>query len=192
MDVGSTAWRRLLLRAELLLLQVRAKGGRCVADIAQEGVLERPLSGLVKGEESDEDRGIDALECFDCLSLSASGFPRKAARRCRTQSNRSRRALPPARSQANGFAVRLMVGAPGPRSRDAQLPPLELNDSEMSMLLTLSAPIDQRLRPQFLQEVAQELEASGQAGRPGAVHRVGRTVQRRFSDPPQLAAAGRK
>jgi hypothetical protein len=71
-------------------------------------------------------------------------------------------------------------------------PPLHLSDEEMDLLLTLAGPIDQRLRPQFLQEVAQELEASGQAGGPGAVHRVGRTVQRRFWDPPQLAAAGRK
>jgi hypothetical protein len=68
------------------------------------------------------------------------------------------------------------------------MPPLELNDSEMSMLLTLSARIDQRLRPQFLQEVAQELEAKRQAGEigEGSVHRVARTVQRRFFDPPQL------
>ena len=74
------------------------------------------------------------------------------------------------------------------------MPPLELNDSEvseMSMLLTLSAPIDQRLRSQFLQEVAQELEASGQAGGPGVVHRVGRVVQRRFWDPPQLPNASK-
>ena len=68
------------------------------------------------------------------------------------------------------------------------MPPLELNDSEMSMLLKLSARIDQRLRPQFLQEVAQELEAKRQAGEigEGSVHRVARTVQRRFFDPPQL------
>jgi hypothetical protein len=39
------------------------------------------------------------------------------------------------------------------------MPSLELNANEMSMLPTLSAPIDQRLRPQFLQEVAAELEA---------------------------------
>jgi hypothetical protein len=52
------------------------------------------------------------------------------------------------------------------------MPPLELNDSEvseMSMLLTLSAPIDQRLRSQFLQEVAQELE---QSNRPARLARV--------------------
>jgi hypothetical protein len=59
----------------------------------------------------------------------------------------------------------------------------------MNVLLSLAGPIDQRLRPQFLQEVAQELEASGQAGGPGAVHRIGRVVQRRFWDPPQLPNA---
>jgi hypothetical protein len=63
------------------------------------------------------------------------------------------------------------------------MPPLEPNDSEMSMLLTLSAPIDQRLRPQFL-EVAQELEAKRQAGEIGEG-----SVRARFRgafDPPQL------
>jgi hypothetical protein len=37
--------------------------------------------------------------------------------------------------------------------------------------------------------------ASAQTGvalGPGGVHRVGRVVQRRFFDPPQLASAGRK
>jgi hypothetical protein len=44
------------------------------------------------------------------------------------------------------------------------------------------------LRPKFLQEVAQELEAKRQVGEigEGSVHRVGRVVQRRFFDPPQL------
>jgi hypothetical protein len=37
--------------------------------------------------------------------------------------------------------------------------PLQLNDDEMSVLLSLAGPIDQQRRPQFLQEVAQELEA---------------------------------
>jgi hypothetical protein len=71
------------------------------------------------------------------------------------------------------------------------MPPLELNDSEMSMLLTLSAPIDQRLRPQFLQEVATELEAKRQAGEigEGSVHRLARQIQRKYWDPPQLPNA---
>jgi hypothetical protein len=67
------------------------------------------------------------------------------------------------------------------------MPPLQLNDDEMSVLMALAGPIDQHLRPQFLREVAAEIEANGQAG-PGAVHRVGRVVQRRFFDPPHLGA----
>jgi hypothetical protein len=84
---------------------------------------------------------------------------------------------------------RIMVGAPG-LARGRPVPPLQLNDDEMTVLLTLAGPIDQRLRPRFLQEVAQEIEAaSAQTGigpGPGVVHRVARTVQRRFFDPPQL------
>ena len=63
------------------------------------------------------------------------------------------------------------------------MPPLQLNDEVMNVVLTLAGPIDQQLRPQFLQEVAQELEAKRQAGEigEGLMHRVGRVVQRRFS-----------
>jgi len=66
--------------------------------------------------------------------------------------------------------------------------PLQLNDEEMSVLLSLAGPIDQQRRPQFLQEVAAELEASRQAGEvgEGSVHRVGRTVQRRYCASPDL------
>ena len=56
------------------------------------------------------------------------------------------------------------------------MPRLQLNDDEMTVLLTLAGPIDQRLRPRFLQEVAQEIEAaSAQTGigsGPGLVHRM--------------------
>jgi hypothetical protein len=71
--------------------------------------------------------------------------------------------------------------------------PLHLNDDEMNVLLSLAGPIDHQLRPQFLQEVAAELEAKRQAGEigEGAVHRVGRVVQRRFFDPPELPNAGK-
>jgi hypothetical protein len=65
--------------------------------------------------------------------------------------------------------------------------PLSLSSEEMDLLLSLAAPIDQRQRNQFLQEVAAELEASGQAGGPGAVHRIGRVVHRRFWDPPTIS-----
>ena len=64
--------------------------------------------------------------------------------------------------------------------------PLHLSDEEKDLLLALAAPIDQRLRPEFLAAVAAELEANGQAYAVGigSVHRVARTVQRRFFDPP--------
>lgn len=57
--------------------------------------------------------------------------------------------------------------------------PLQLNDEEMAVLMDLARPLDQQLRPQFLQDVAVELEAARQAGQigKGSVHRVGRTIQ---------------
>jgi hypothetical protein len=62
--------------------------------------------------------------------------------------------------------------------------PLQLNDDEMNLLLVLAAPIDQRLRPEFLAAVAAELEAaSAQTGVGpglGVLHRVGRVVQRKY------------
>ncbi len=68
------------------------------------------------------------------------------------------------------------------------MPPLQLNEEEMTVLLALAGPIDQRLQPQFLQEVAAELEARREAGAigEGAVHRVARAVQRRYWEPPEL------
>jgi hypothetical protein len=73
--------------------------------------------------------------------------------------------------------------------------PLSLSTEEMDLLLALAAPIDQRQREQFLVEVAAELEAAaertGIGPGPGAVHRVARTVQRHFFDPPQLPNASK-
>ena len=68
------------------------------------------------------------------------------------------------------------------------MPPLALTDEEMTVLRHLAEPIDQRQRTEFLAAVAAELEAGGQAGAigEGSVHRVARTVQRRFFDPPAL------
>ena len=73
------------------------------------------------------------------------------------------------------------------------LPPLSLSDEEKNLLLELAHSIDQRLRPEFLAAVAAELSSNGQAGAVGigSVHRVARTVQRRFFDPPQLPNAGK-
>jgi hypothetical protein len=68
------------------------------------------------------------------------------------------------------------------------MPPLHFSDEEKDLLLTLAQPIDQRRRTEFLQAVAQELDASGQAGAVGigSVHRVAAQVQRRFWEPPAL------
>lgn len=61
----------------------------------------------------------------------------------------------------------------------------------MSVLRCLAEPIEQHRRPQFLQEVAAELEARRQAGEigEGSVHRVARTLQRKFFDPPEFPNA---
>jgi hypothetical protein len=67
--------------------------------------------------------------------------------------------------------------------------PLQLNDEEMNVLLSLAQPIEQRRRPQFLQEVAAELEAKRQVGEvgEGLVHRLARAIQRKYWDPPQIS-----
>ena len=63
------------------------------------------------------------------------------------------------------------------------MPPLQLNDEEMTVLLTLAGPIDHRLRPDFLREVVAEIEAGRQAGEigPGMVHRCAGQIQCRSS-----------
>jgi hypothetical protein len=63
---------------------------------------------------------------------------------------------------------------------------LNFSDDEMSVLVGLCGPIAQQARPSFLQEVAQELEAAGLGGGVGAVHRIGRVVQRRYFNPPEF------
>ena len=73
--------------------------------------------------------------------------------------------------------------------------PLNFSAEELDLLLALARPIDQRQRDQFLQEVAAEIEAaSAQTGVGpglGVLHRVGRVVQRKYWDPPQLLNAGK-
>ena len=71
------------------------------------------------------------------------------------------------------------------------MPPLQLTDDEMTVLRSLAEPIEHQRRLQFLQEVAAELEAKRQAGEigEGAVHRVARTLQRKFFDPPEFTGA---
>jgi hypothetical protein len=68
--------------------------------------------------------------------------------------------------------------------------PIAFSDEEKDLLLELARPINQSQRSEFLAAVAAELEA--EAGRtgvvhgPGVAHRVGRVIQRRFSEPPQF------
>jgi hypothetical protein len=69
--------------------------------------------------------------------------------------------------------------------------PLELSDAEMSLLTELAAPIDQRLRPDFLRAVAVELEARPSAIGEGAIHRIARQVQRQFWEPPHFGEGRR-
>jgi hypothetical protein len=69
--------------------------------------------------------------------------------------------------------------------------PLKLNDSEMSLLLTLSAPIDQERRTDFLRAVAVELDARPSAIGEGTIHRIARQVQRQFWQPPQFGEGRR-
>jgi hypothetical protein len=69
--------------------------------------------------------------------------------------------------------------------------PLELSDAEMTLQTELAAPIDQRLRQDFLREVAVKLEAHPSAIGEGAIHRIARQVQREFWQPPQFGEGRR-
>ena len=73
-------------------------------------------------------------------------------------------------------------------SRGRTVPPLQFTDEEKDLLLVLAQPIDLRQRTEFLQAVAAQLETSRQAGEigEGAVHRVARTIQRKYWEPPQF------
>jgi hypothetical protein len=57
--------------------------------------------------------------------------------------------------------------------------PLQLNDEEMDVLLSLAAPIAFGRRDEFLQAVASTLAGRPQTG-PGEVYRVAREVQLTF------------
>jgi hypothetical protein len=85
-----------------------------------------------------------------------------------------------------------MVGAL-PSLSGRPMPPLSFSTEELDLLLALAAPIDQRQRDQFLHEVAAELDAAAaQTGVErglGVLHRVGRVVQRKYFDPPELPNA---
>ena len=71
--------------------------------------------------------------------------------------------------------------------------PLSFSAEEMDLLLSLAAPIDQRQRTQFLTEVTRAIEEesarTGIGSGPGALHRIGRVVQRKYFTPPELPNA---
>jgi hypothetical protein len=69
--------------------------------------------------------------------------------------------------------------------------PLSFSAEEMDLLLSLAQPIDQPQRTQFLTEVTTAIEEEAARTSVGLVHRVARTVQRRFFDPPQLPNASK-
>jgi hypothetical protein len=64
------------------------------------------------------------------------------------------------------------------------MPPLSLDDSELETVMALAAPLPPENRVPFLEAVADELAAQGAEVGPGAVHRVARSLQRRFVDLP--------
>jgi hypothetical protein len=66
--------------------------------------------------------------------------------------------------------------------------PLNLAPDEMTLLRSLSEPIERGRRTAFMQEVAKRIEeTSPQSGVGiGLVHRIGRATQRDYFDPPDL------
>jgi hypothetical protein len=74
---------------------------------------------------------------------------------------------------------RAMVGAPGPRSRDAPMP-LSLRDDEFAAVQAAAARIHPLQRDAFLKVLADELERHPEIG-PGVVHRCAAELQKRFT-----------
>jgi hypothetical protein len=64
--------------------------------------------------------------------------------------------------------------------------PLALSDEEMTVVLTLAAPIERARRDAFLRAVTAALAASPARGA-GVAHCVAREIQRAFFDPPQMS-----
>ena len=64
---------------------------------------------------------------------------------------------------------------------------MPLSPEEMSVLRSLSEPIDQRRRADFMLEAERRIAEGSSPSMigPGLVHRVGRATQREFFDPPQ-------
>ena len=67
-------------------------------------------------------------------------------------------------------------------TREAEMP---LTPEETAVLRSLSEPVDQRRRGDFIAQATRRLEAAPDHG-PGRAHQIGRVVQRHFRDPPDL------
>jgi len=63
---------------------------------------------------------------------------------------------------------------------------ITLDNDEMSAVLSAAAPLPPKVRGEFLQAVAAEIEQQQQRG-PGAVYRACRDLQRKYFDPPDLS-----
>jgi hypothetical protein len=77
------------------------------------------------------------------------------------------------------------------KGRTRHMPPLSLDDDEMNMVMALAAPLPAQNRVPFLEAIAAEIEANGAEVGPGAVHRIARSLQRRFVDLPQTIHANK-
>jgi hypothetical protein len=62
---------------------------------------------------------------------------------------------------------------------------ISLSDDELSAITDAARPLPPKLRSEFLQAVAAEIEQRHQRG-PGAIYRACRELQRKFFDPPNL------
>jgi hypothetical protein len=67
--------------------------------------------------------------------------------------------------------------------------PLSIQDREI--LQALAEPLERDRKPAFMEEAVKRIEEASPNGGVGLVHRIGRTVQRGFYDPPQDLRQGR-
>jgi hypothetical protein len=66
--------------------------------------------------------------------------------------------------------------------------PLSFSDDEITAIMRLAEPVPIENRAAFFEAIAAELAANGAEVGPGAIHRVARSLQRRFVEPPPISA----
>jgi hypothetical protein len=67
------------------------------------------------------------------------------------------------------------------------MPPLQLNDEEMTAVMQAAGPIHPRQRDDFMRTLSAELERYSVVG-PGLVHRLAADLQRKYVIDPQRGA----